>query len=291
MKKTIVTAAIAAMTLFTVSHAHALVVCAKDDGTGQPKEKSKLVLKTTCTAGKEVPIGIAVTGTVGVDAKVEVYSSELSVSNGDIDLTGGNLQVKSGSGTTDGAINGKGNIIVGYNDAPSGELHTGSHNLIVGDRHQYTSYSGLVAGYQNTISGPAASVSGGTANVASGPSSSVSGGVQNTATNVDSWVGGGFFNAASGGHASVSGGSQNTASSLYSSVSGGSGNIASTVWSSVSGGEGNVASGQSSSVSGGYQNTASGTRSSVSGGSTLSAISTYEWHAGQSGGFPTGTQY
>ena len=46
---------VAVFLVLFATHAHALVVCAKDDGTGQPKEKSKLVLKTACTAGKEVP--------------------------------------------------------------------------------------------------------------------------------------------------------------------------------------------------------------------------------------------
>lgn len=239
MKNATTAATVAAMILFTVGQSHALVVCAKDDGTGQPKEKSKLVLKTACTAGKEVPIGIAVTGTVGVDARVEVYQADLSV-------TEGNLQVTSGSGATAGAVNGKGNVIVGYNEGSGGQTRTGSHNIVVGREHEYTSFGGLVVGQGNTISGWFSSVTGGLANTASGDWSTVSGGATNTASS----------------------------------------NLA-----SVSGGTGNTASGPLSSVSGGQGNTASGIYSSVSGGASLTSSGNNEWHAGQTAGFPTGTQY
>ena len=46
-------------------------------------------------------------------------------------FTGANLYVQSGSGATDGAVNGLGNLIVGYNEA-SDETRVGSHNLVLG---------------------------------------------------------------------------------------------------------------------------------------------------------------
>lgn len=170
----------------------------------------------------------------------------------DISITGANLWVKSGSGTTHGTVNGLGNLIVGYNEErPSGDVRTGSHNLIVGKHHNYSSYGGVVAGYWNTVSGANSSVSGGGYNTASGESSTVSGGYTNTA---------------SGTYSSVSGGNGNTASANYSSVSGGASNIASGAFSAASGGARNTASGQASSVSGGEYNAASGHYSSVAGG-------------------------
>ena len=94
---------------------------------------------------------------------------------------GMNVQVVSGSGSTTAAVNGLGNLIVGYNENNISATRTGSHNLVLGIDHEYTSYAGLVAGRQNRISGALASVSGGHGNEASGGDSSVSGGTSNKA--------------------------------------------------------------------------------------------------------------
>jgi hypothetical protein len=184
-----------------------------------------------------------------------------------------NVQVVNGTGTTDGTPNGLGNLIVGYNLLrPSGGTtaadRVGSHALIIGDRHHWTSFGHLLAGLANTASGARSSVSGGYSNTASGHYSSVSGGVYNAASGQDSSVSGGDNHTASGASSSVSGGNNNIASGASSSVSGGNNNIASGILSSVLGGYGNTASGFESSVSGGYLNNASGMRSSVLGGNT-----------------------
>ncbi len=194
-------------------------------------------------------------------------------------FTGVNVQVVSGSGGTGGAVNGKGNLIVGYNENNS-DFRTGSHNLIVGASHSYSSYGGFVTGFDNTVSGVSASVSGGTGNTASGDSSSVSGGHTSTASNIWSSVSGGQSNTASGAASAVSGGAANTASGDVSSVTGGFKNTASIVQASVSGGWQNTASGINSSVSGGSNNTASGDESSVSGGGSRSATGLQDWRAG-----------
>lgn len=62
---------------------------------------------------------------------------------------------------------------------------------------------------------------------------------------------------------------------------------------SVSGGKQNVASGYRASISGGQGNSAGGGTSSISGGISVAigAHTSNEWHAGQSAGFPTGTEY
>ena len=60
-------------------------------------------------------------------------------------FTGVNVQVVDGSGNTAGAINGLGNLIVGYNENSSA-TRTGSHNLVVGMNNSYTSYGGFVGG-------------------------------------------------------------------------------------------------------------------------------------------------
>jgi hypothetical protein len=200
-------------------------------------------------------------------AALEAKLSGLTRSGNDFIITNANLYIQSGSGTTGGTINGKGNLIIGYNELRgSGNDRTGSHNLIVGRQQNYSSYGGMVAGYDSTISGPYASVSGGYSNTASGSESSVSGGVLNVASGSQSSVSGGHGNTAYNEKSSVSGGLSNTASGPYSSVSGGNSNTASGSESSVSGGYSNTASGIQSSVSGGAYNTAYNEKSSVSGG-------------------------
>lgn len=122
-------------------------------------------------------------------------------------FSGINVHILDGSGNTWGPVNGLGNLIIGYNELrPSGNIRNGSHNLIVGSNHNYTSYGGLVVGQHNTISNQFACVTGGYYNTASGAYSSISGGTTNTA---------------SGYLASVSGGNSNEAIGMASSVSGG----------------------------------------------------------------------
>jgi hypothetical protein len=163
---------------------------------------------------------------------------------------GVNVHVRSGSGATDdgwwspepgpppaGALTGLGNLVVGYNeDAMQIRARAGSHNLVVGEEHAYSSYGGFVAGYNNNVTGEYSSVSGGSYNIASGGVSSVSGGQANGARGALSSVSGGTNNNASGWGSSICGGSGNAAVAGESSVSGGSLNTASGRWSSVSGG-------------------------------------------------------
>ena len=177
-------------------------------------------------------------------------------------ITGANVHIRNGDEQT-GTTNGVGNLLIGYNEEPTSPGlnpgdRGGSHNFVVGDRHRYSSFDGLVAGFANTISGPAASVSGGSHNTASGATASVSGGAGNTASGTQASVSGGQDNTASNDRASVSGGSHNTASGPAASVSGGSNNTASGLAASVSGGAGNTASGLAASVSGGFNDAASG---------------------------------
>ncbi len=141
---------------------------------------------------------------------------------GDLYVTGINLHVQSGSGATDGPINGAGNLIIGYNE---GAFGPGSHNLVIGPGHTYSSYGGVVAGAFNQITAPFASITGGAKNTASGVTSSVAGGTGNLASCTSSHVSAGRFNTASGGSSSVGGGSDNVASGFASTIPGGLENI------------------------------------------------------------------
>ncbi len=180
---------------------------------------------------------------------------------------GVNVQVVDGSGDTAGDVNGLGNLIVGYNadDSAIPAVQSGSHNLVVGDYHDYTSYSGAVLGGNNSITAPLATVTGGASNTANAFGASVSGGVYNTGD---------------GTWASVSGGRSNEASGFSASVSGGRNNTAQGEQSSILGGDTNTATYFESAVSGGYGNTASGNNAVVSGGANRSATGDNDWRAG-----------
>lgn len=137
---------------------------------------------------------------------VEVYHDSASMPSGTatqgplIRFTGANVQIVSGAGTTDAPVNGVGNLIVGYDEARTQQnkecsdgrfdnitlcyksnnawksVHkSGSHNLIIGANHNYSRHGGLVAGFQNSITGVGASVLGGTGNTAGFENSTVTG--------------------------------------------------------------------------------------------------------------------
>lgn len=106
-------------------------------------------------------------------------------------ISGANLRIVNGLGDT-GTTNGLGNLIVGYNYGGAADKRTGSHNVVVGAGHNFSSFGGLVVGGNNEISGRGAVVSGGNGNTSSGTDSSVSGGQNNTASGQFSSVSGGL---------------------------------------------------------------------------------------------------
>jgi hypothetical protein len=102
-------------------------------------------------------------------------------SNGTIVFNGVNVQIVNGKGST-GSTNGKGNLIVGYNESRgNGDNRDGSHNIVVGTRNDYTSSGGIVCGLNNTIAGRFSTVIGGNGNAASGDFSTITGGEKNIA--------------------------------------------------------------------------------------------------------------
>jgi len=230
-------------------------------------------------------------------AALETLLAHFTRIGNEILITGANLYILSGSGSTGGTVNGLGNLIIGYNEVGFGTPdRSGSHNLVVGRRHNYSSYGGIVAGDLNSILGPFASVSGGLGNTATGSLSSISGGLLNAVSGNYSSVTGGTSNIASGAISVVGGGENNTSSGTSSSVSGGRYNTASGSWSHVSGGGDNTAGsgneaysdyssilggsynhtgdypsgertvGLQATIAGGYSGNATGNQSTVSGG-------------------------
>lgn len=175
-----------------------------------------------------------------------------SLSGTDLTLSGVNVHVEDGTNSTAGTSH-LGNVIVGYN-GPSSLYHqarAGSHNFIVGDANNYSSYGGLVCGDENAVGAPYASVLGGTQNLANVEQSAISGGYKNHATGNCAVVGGGYGSTASGFYAVMLGGNQNTASAEGSMVSGGNFNTAGGLYSSISGGLSDNVSGETAAISGG----------------------------------------
>lgn len=131
---------------------------------------------------------------------VSVVTGEIKrVKGPHVIFKGANVHIRSGSGLTGdgGSFTGFGTLIVGYNEdrvenPPSADVRWGSHNIVVGTMHYFSSVGGFVAGVMNTISGPYSSVTGGSENTASGGISSVSGGIDNEA--------GGYVSSVSGGY-------------------------------------------------------------------------------------------
>ena len=122
----------------------------------------------------------------------------------DVYIDGANLHVRNGLGDTT-QLNALGNLVIGYNrdrgsvgcpDEAECNRRTGSHNLVIGDLDNFTSYGGMVVGFRNETGGAYASVTGGAVNTASGNASTVTGGVGNTAEGVQSSVSGGTVKTA-----------------------------------------------------------------------------------------------
>jgi hypothetical protein len=206
-------------------------------------------------------------GRVGALERTLTHVTSVTGAGGlpEVRITGANLRLVNGLRAT-ATSNGLGNLLVGYNEPrQGGNVETGSHNVVVGQGHNFSSFGGVVVGRQNEISGAFAAVSGGFDNTASGASAAISGGISNRA---------------SGPSAMVSGGFDNTASASATAVSGGRGNTASGESAAVSGGHGNTASGHTAAISGGQANTASGFTSSVSGGRNQTARGDFDWVGG-----------
>ena len=129
---------------------------------------------------------------LGKYLKVDTSTVVGGVTKPDILFTGANVHVRSGSGATNdhGALTGLGNLIIGYNEnTPTPTLvRTGSHNLLGGSMQSFSSYGGMVFGYQNQIKGPYANVVGGSVNLAQGTYSTVHGSTSQMTVNMNSYA-------------------------------------------------------------------------------------------------------
>jgi hypothetical protein len=190
----------------------------------------------------------------GLQAQITVLQGLLqhfSRNGNEVAITGANLHIVSGSGSTAGTVNGLGNLIIGYNEAPTEVRRTGSHNLVIGAENNFTSYAGVAAGQRVEIAAPYAAAVGGINSFISGTNSAVLGGTNGV---VD------------GAYAAIVGGDYNTAHGQSSVVIAGDANQTFFTGSSVLGGIQNVSYADRAVVVGGQQNTATVVDSTVIGG-------------------------
>ena len=151
-------------------------------------------------------------------------------------ITGANLHILSGAGSTNttnnGAARGLGNLIIGYNEIVPGTTlppmaRTGTHNLVVGRFNQFTddTSGNIIGGEQNIAVGNGyANVLGGQLNQATGAGDFVFG-QGNTANGQDSSILGGLQNQANDAQSVVCGGRYNQSWGIENVVVGGSGNV------------------------------------------------------------------
>jgi len=232
-------------------------------------------------------------GIVGVQGPAG--AGPFTVNGTEVTLSGYNLQIISGAGAsndgehdtsgvrTDKFLTGLGNLIIGYNatgnDQGQGDFRTGSHNLVLGDRNNYNRYCGLIAGFNNSLTGFFRLDTNDHVNTDpknyDGAYMAVSGGYGNNANSFFTSVSGGSGNKAGTGDFTSTGGA---------SVTGGSGNQALSSEATVSGGDGNKASASYASVTGGLVNTADTNYAVVSGGENVTVVGfDGPWSAGSLG--------
>ncbi len=154
-------------------------------------------------------------------AMESTFSDVRRSAEGDLVIEGANLLIQDGTGTSLFGDNGKGNLILGYNENDGTDVKIGTHNLVIGPDHTYTANAGIVCGRNHRIGAIAASVLAGDDNSATGFGACVTGGSDNEALGDHSVVSGGGQNRALGVSSSVSGGLQNDAVGTADSVLGG----------------------------------------------------------------------
>lgn len=168
---------------------------------------------------------------------LETKTASMSVAGTDVIFNGVNLHVRNGTGSTAGLPNATGNLIVGYDEARSVDSDkSGSHNIIVGRNANYTSYGGIVGGFQNAITGSHAVALSGSGGVASGTYAAIISGIDAVSSSTTSVVVTGYQNVASGFRSAVLSGWQNDASGSYSAILGGDNNTSTATSSSIGGG-------------------------------------------------------
>ena len=198
-----------------------------------------------------------------LDDDLTALAAYLEVDTDEVVFTGANVYIQSGAGSTDATVNGLGNLIVGYDEDDGADDKSGSHNLVLGIAHSYSSYAGAVFGEDNSASAAYASVLGGETNTSDGEHGVVVGGSGNGITST-------LWNV-------VVGGVNNDNDGYYSVLVGGQGNDVDQAGAAVvvGGFKNEVSSSNESTVLGGRENYVDGDRSVVTGGYGVEVLADY----------------
>ncbi len=173
--------------------------------------------------------------------------SYLSINSAEqlITISGANVMINNGSGLTEN-LNGLGNVIIGYNVLDS-DVRTGSHNLIIGDKHSYYASASILSGYNHRAGGAHIALLGGSSNQVTADAGVIAGGESGSISDSGHhFIGGGFGGQINGGYHNVTlGGIDPTVeTATYSVVVGGESNTINDTYDSVVvGGDGNEVDG------------------------------------------------
>lgn len=166
-----------------------------------------------------------------------------------------NVNIISGAPLS-GYDNGLGNLIVGYQ--LDGDLHTGSHNVVVGHGHNYTGSGNIISGYNHDVLGDFGAAIGGQYNTVDADYSVIIGGTENWNYTQYTAAIGGYGNQLGdpdgslvGSYAVAVGGRNNHAYGSLSATLGGEDNTTTALFSFTVGGDYNHAGGRHSGVIGG----------------------------------------
>lgn len=136
-------------------------------------------------------------------------------------FTGVNVQIRNGTGSTDGAGDGTGNLVVGWNEADDNDMRDGSHNVIVGSHHAWTGHSSIATGMDHALLGEGGAAIGGVANTAAAAGTALIGGQDNHSTAPGGVALGGAENHLTAELSTTLGGYANTADGAFSVIVGG----------------------------------------------------------------------
>ena len=150
----------------TLRAASAASACAGNETASELATTAEVATQAARITALETRVTALETDNTALKSRVSALEALLdgvSRSGNTLLFSGLNLQVVNGFSFT-GTHNGVGNVIIGYNATFGADTRTGSHNLVIGDRHSYTSHAGIVSGLDNTLSGLNAFVAGGSGN-------------------------------------------------------------------------------------------------------------------------------
>ena len=130
---------------------------ALDTYKSQLKKKMKAFTRTLTEEVQSIANQVRSNSDTLTEWSQRLHCIDSSSNKDQLTFKGCNVYISNGLGMT-GSDNGRGNLILGYNEAGNGPTllptdRNGSHNLIVGPGHRYTSHGSILAGVAHSVSG------------------------------------------------------------------------------------------------------------------------------------------